>query len=139
MEITVKVRDAMDRDVVFIDSKKTVIDALHEMIRNNVWSIVVKKGGLPEGVVTERDILRKCILKEFAPELMQVEEIMSSPLITIDPEKPIGEAMKLMVEKSIRRVYAIENGKILGRVTQTRAFRYILDALMTLWSIPYQL
>ena len=139
MEITVKVRDAMDRDVVFIDSKKTVMDALHEMVLNNVWSIVVKKEGLPEGVVTERDILRKCILKEFTPELMQAEEIMSSPLITIDPEEPIGEAMKLMVEKSIRRVYVIENGKILGRVTQTRAFRYILDALMTLWSIPYQL
>jgi CBS domain-containing protein len=139
MKITVRARDAMDRDVVFIDSEKTVMGTLEKMLQNNVWSIVVKKEGLPEGVVTERDILRRCIIEGFSPDRLSVEEIMSSPLITINPEEPIGEVMKLMVEKAIRRVYVIENGKVLGRITQTRAFRYILDALMTLWSIPHQL
>ena len=65
MKMSISVKDAMDTDVVFIDAKKTVMDSLKMMLQNNVWSIVVSKGGLPEGVVTERDILRKCIMKRI--------------------------------------------------------------------------
>ena len=54
MKMSISVKDAMDTDVVFIDAKKTVMDSLKMMFQNNVWSIVVSKGGLPEGVVTER-------------------------------------------------------------------------------------
>jgi len=139
MSITVRVRDAMDTDVVFIDAEKTVMDALNKMLKSRVWSLVVEKRGLPIGVVTERDTIRRCISKGTDPKRRTVEEIMSSPLVTIDPDVPIGEAMKLMVEKDIRRVYVIDDGKIIGRVTQTGAFKHMLDVVRTLSSIPYQL
>ena len=139
MKMSISVKDAMDTDVVFIDAKKTVMDSLKMMLQNNVWSIVVSKGGLPEGVVTERDILRKCIMKGIIPDRLPVEQIMSAPLITIDPDAPVGDAMKLIVNKAIRRVYVVENGRVIGRVTQTKAFGHMLDAIMSLWSVTYQL
>lgn len=139
MSITVRVRDAMDTDVVFIVASKTVMDALNKMLQTHVWSLVVEKRGLPVGVVTERDTIRRCISKGTDPNRHTVEEIMSSPPVTIDPDVPVGDAMKLMVEKAIRRVYVVEDGKIIGRVTQTGAFRHMLDVVRILSSIPYQL
>jgi CBS domain-containing protein len=78
-------------------------------------------------------------MKGFIPDRMQVDQIMSAPLITINPDAPIGDAMKLMANTAIRRVYVVENGKVIGRVTQTNAFGHLLDAITSLWAVSYQL
>ncbi|RLI30574.1 hypothetical protein DRO53_02460 [Candidatus Bathyarchaeota archaeon] len=130
--IVARVRDAMDTNVYFVDASAKVMDALYVMLEKGVWSVVVEKEGLPVGVITERDILRRCIAKRLDPGNVTAEEIMSSPLLTIEPDKPIMEAMKTMTVKGVRRLYVIEEGKIIGRVTQTGIFSYMLGALMTL-------
>ena len=139
MGITLKVKDLMEKNVVTVDSGTTVADAIKEMLRANVWSLVVVKRGLPEGVVTERDLIRRCIAKGLVPDRLPVEKIMSSPLITIDPEASIREAMSLMVEKDIRRLFVVENGKIVGRVTQGHLFESTLDVMSSLSSISGEL
>ena len=132
MPITVKVRDAMDTKVVLVDGDKSCMDALREMLRNKVWSVVIAKEGLPVGVLTERDILRRVIAKNLDVEKVKVEEVMSSPLITIGPEEPIGKAMETMALNDIRRVFVVKEGKIIGRVTQTGVFRFLLNVLLSL-------
>jgi len=139
MPIKLKVRDVLDKNVYFIDSDKTVMDAVRMMVEKNVWSLVVVEKGLPMGVVTERDIFRRCLGKGLNPETMKVNSIMSSPLITIDPEAPVGEAMRLLVEKEVRRIYVVEEGKIVGRVTQTGLFQNLLNVMLAIQSISYQL
>ena len=139
MKVTVRVRDVMDEDVVFLEANETVMKAVQTMLEHGVWSLVITREGLPVGVVTERDIIRRCISKGHDPERLKVGDIMSSPLITIEPDAPIGEAMRLMTLKNIRRLYVVEGGKIIGRITQTGAFRYLLDVLMALSQLSHQI
>lgn len=139
MPLTIRVKDVMDTDVYFIDAKQKVSEAISLMLEKGVWSLIVQRSGLPVGVVTERDIIRRCISKDRNPKMVAVEEIMSAPLVTIGPNEPIGEAMKLMAERKIRRVYVVEEGKIIGRVTQTRAFEHMLNIMVTLATLPYQM
>jgi CBS domain-containing protein len=139
MPITLRARDLMDANVVFSDASTTVIDAVKKMVELNVWSLVVQKQGLPVGVVTDRDILRRCVARGLRMESAKLEEIMTAPLISIAPDAHIGEVMEKMVEKAIRRVYVIENGKVVGRITQTMLFEDSLNVMESLSSVRYHL
>ncbi|MDG6898289.1 MAG: CBS domain-containing protein [Nitrososphaerota archaeon] len=139
MKVTVKVKDVMDRNVVSVNSIASVSDAIEKMIKSNVWSLVVQRRGLPEGVVTERDVIRRCIAKGLMPGKTPVAEIESTPLITVSPDATIREAMDLMVSKSIRRLFVVDGGRIIGRVTQTELFENMLGVLESLSSISTQL
>jgi len=139
MPITLKVKDVMDKNVVSVDSNVMVDEAIKRMLQNNVWSLLVDKRGLPDGVVTERDIIRRCIAKGMIPGKTQVGSISSSPLITIGPDASIREAMDLMAGKDIRRLFVVEKGKIIGRVTQTELFQSTLSVMEILSSLSMQL
>lgn len=135
MPLTLKVRDVMEGGVVTLDGDRPAMEAIKKMIENNVWSVVVTVNDIPTGVVTERDILRRIIVKGFDANRVPLKDIMSCPLITIDPDASFGEAWKLMVEKDIRRVYVVEKGKIIGRVTRAGLFQKLLDAVLALTSL----
>ena len=139
MATTLRVRDLMEKNVVTIDSGSSVSNAIKVMLDSNVWSLVVTKRGLPEGVVTERDLIRRCIAKGLVPDRLPVEKIMSSPLITIGPDATIREAMSLMLEKDIRRLFVVEQGKIVGRVTQSHLFESTLEVLSSISSLSGEL
>ena len=135
MPVTLKVKDIMDRKVHSLDAAATVDKAIGDMIQNKVWSLVVEKRGLPEGVVTERDVIRRCFGKGLDPAVTSVGSIASSPLISISPDTTIREAMDIMAAKDIRRLFVVEKGKIIGRVTQTELFQSTLSVMETLSSL----
>lgn len=135
MGIVIRVRDVMDTNVFFIEADRTCMDAVKLMIDKGVWSLVVTERGLPVGVITERDIIRRVVAKGLRAEGVKVGDVMSSPIITIGPDEPIGKAMELMIMRNVRRVFVVEGGKIIGRVTQTGAFRSLFDALVALSEI----
>ncbi|MEM0442814.1 MAG: CBS domain-containing protein [Candidatus Caldarchaeum sp.] len=138
MPVTLRVRDVMDRKVVEVDESDTVLDVVKKMIENDVWSVVITRNKLPVGVVTERDVIRRCIAKGCSLT-MRVGEIMSSPIEVISPDASLGEAMAKMAEKNIRRLFVVEGGKITGRVTQTELFENTLNVMMTLSALRSQL
>ena len=139
MPVTLTVRDVMDKNVFTVEANDPVSKALDTMLKNGVWSVVVTDKGLPVGVITERDILRRCIGKGRDPSTCTCREIMSSPLITIEPNRTLGEAWSLLTETGVRRVYVVEGGKIIGRVTQTGLFNKLLELVLALVSVKYQL
>src|SRR5208337_4737804 len=125
--------------VVTVSSDYTVSQALEQMIKAEVWSLLIERQGLPVGVVTDRDILIRCVARGRSPDKVNVEEIMSSPLITIETNKSAGEALHTMIEKHVRRLYIVDQGKIIGRVTQTGLSRNLLDVMIALSSVRQQL
>ena len=139
MSVSLTARDVMDSKVLMVDAVASVSDAIKLMVSTETWSLIVEKGGLPLGVVTDRDVLRRCLAKGIAPEMMKTEEIMSSPIISVAPDEHLGKIMETMVQKDIRRVFVVENGKIVGRVTQTKMFDDSLDVLESLSSLRNQL
>jgi len=124
--------------VAAVNSDCTISQALDQMIKLKVWSLIVERRGLPVGVVTDHDILTRCVAKGHSPANMSVEEIMSSPLITIEPGVRAGDALYTMVEKNVRRLYIVDEGKIVGRVTEKGLSRNLLDVMIALHSITQQ-
>jgi len=108
---------------LFSDSVLSIAD---KMFTNNIGSIIVMSGGVPGGIVTERDIVR-CIVKEHKdPMKTKAQEIMSTPLVTIEAEKTLKDAIEMMRDKNVRRLAVTKKGRLVGVVSERRA----LDALV---------
>ena len=101
------------RQVLEIDARATVLQAVQEMVGNNVGSLLVTEEGEVTGIVTERDYLRRVTL-EGRTEESSVREIMSSPLVVASIDTTIDECMALMTDRRIRHV---EEGKVVGLVS----------------------
>jgi CBS domain-containing protein len=125
----------MDTNVVYVDEETSVADVVKTMLEQTVWSVLVTRDGMPVGVVTERDVLTKVTGKGFDANFIRAKEIASAPILTVNPDTPIGEALKVMVDNNIRRVFVVDDGKIVGRITQTRSIRNMLNVLLSLASL----
>jgi CBS domain-containing protein len=108
---------------LFSDSVLSIAD---KMFTNNIGSVIVMSGGAPGGIVTERDIVR-CIVKEHKdPMKTKAQEIMSTPLVTIEADKTLKDAIEMMRDKNVRRLAVTKKGRLVGVVSERRA----LDALI---------
>ena len=125
--------------VVAIDSSQTVAVAIDKMVKTDTFSLLVEKKGFPVGVVTDRDILRRCGATGHYPDKVLVEEIMSSPIITIESNIRVGEALKTMVDKKVRRLYVTEGGKIVGRVTHSEVSSTLVEVMMAIGDMVHPL
>jgi len=77
-----------------------------------------KEDEKPVGIITESDILKKVVAKNLLPSNIFVRDIMSTPIIVTDPYISVEDAMKTMVKCNIRRLPVIENGKLIGIITE---------------------
>lgn len=132
MPVQVKVKDAIIREIFSVDSQESARRAAEVMIEHNVGSVLVKKDGEYVGIVTEKDILGKVVLAELNARTTAVEGIMSSPLVTIRSDQTLGEAALLMLQRKIRRLLVVEDGKSVGLITEGDLDRATLDTMMML-------
>ena len=135
MKLSARVKDVMDENVVTVDANTTVSDAIRMMIQKKVWSVIVLERGLPTGVVVDHDVITRCVDKGLDVKRVKVREIMSSPLLLTEAEAPVGEAMMKMVQTGVRRLYIVEKGKVVGRITQKSALENSLNLMLTLSSL----
>ncbi|MCJ7635151.1 CBS domain-containing protein, partial [Candidatus Bathyarchaeota archaeon] len=94
----------MIKEVPTVIDSVTALDAAKVMIDAGRGFIVVLKEGRPAGIVTEHDFVNKIIVGKKNPVKVLAVEIMSSPLITVDPDEDLIKASALMHEKGIRRL-----------------------------------
>ena len=113
-----KVGDAMTRGVICVDVKDTVQEAAEVMKKNDISSVIVTKKGDGVGIVTERDIICKIVAESKNPRDVSVNDIMTSPLITIKPESDIDDAARIMRDKDIRRLVVADGDKIMGVLSE---------------------
>jgi CBS domain-containing protein len=90
------------------------------MILENVGAVVVVEGDKPVGVVTERDLLEKIIGPKREMNLTLASDVMSKPVISIESDRPMREAMELMRKNGIRRVVVTKEGAFFGLLTERR-------------------
>jgi CBS domain-containing protein len=105
------------REVIKIDEDQSVYDAAKMIVDNNRGSVVVTRSGESIGILTERDVMRKVVARALDPKSIKVKDVMTSPLVAIDKDRPLREAIELMNRKKIRRMLVTENGKIIGVFT----------------------
>jgi CBS domain-containing protein len=116
---TLLVKDVMTRDVKVVDPDASVAEVAAAMNRFGVGSIIVVAGGEPVGVVSERDILRRVVEPCLSPEATAARQIMSSPVVSIHESATLGEAVRLMTERQVRKVPVMREGRLVGIVTYT--------------------
>ncbi len=109
------VKDIMTWHVVSIGLDSSVLEAAVLMSDHIIGCLVIVKGDVPVGIVTERDFVRR-VVSEKLPLDTKVSEIMSKPLITVDIEASLREAARLMSNSKIRRLPVLNQGKLVGIV-----------------------
>ena len=115
-----KVIDIMRKDPLDkIDSKLTVTAAAIIMRQRSTSILIVVEGATPVGIVTETDLVRRVIADNLVPAEINVREIMSTPLITIDSKSSVLDAAKKIQKYGIRGLPVIDNDGIIGMFTVT--------------------
>jgi CBS domain-containing protein len=104
-------------DVFAVTPDTTVFDALRLMADKDVGAVVVLSNGQLVGIFTERDYARKVVLVGKASKDLSVAEIMSTDVVTIDPNWTTDRCMALMDERRIRHLPVIDGGKVVGLVS----------------------
>jgi CBS domain-containing protein len=121
--MSLKVRDVMVKNLITVGAETTVKEAAKLMNKHEIGCLVVMKREKPVGIVTERDMLKRVLLKSKDPKKTKVSKIMSKPLVVGEPQTDIRDAVRLMVEGEIKRLPVVEDGHVLGLVTFTDIVR----------------
>ena len=90
------------------------------MVKQNVGAVVVARDYEPLGIITERDILERVILANKGLDEVVAQEIMTAPLLTIDSNRTIEEALEIMHKNQLRRLVVVKGEKLVGIVTERR-------------------
>jgi CBS domain-containing protein len=115
------------REVVTVAPADSVLTAARIMADRNVGTVfVVTADGDPAGVLTDRDIVVRCVAEERDPQTVDVAELMSTPLETVDEDAGIAEALAIMSDRSVRRL-GVTRGQ--GPLVGVVALDDILDVL----------
>ena len=124
------VRDIMTKEIIMIDGSDTALEAAKLLAEKGISSLFVVKDGVPVGIVTERDFIKKICAKDIPIAKVMIFEIMSKILTTADPETPIEVAVQRMVNHKIRRLPIMEGGKIVGIITVTDLAKHLRTTLL---------
>jgi len=112
------VKDVMTKALISVDPLTTLYQISKMMEQGGMGSILVKKDGIPSGIITDRDFAIKIAAHGVSMD-SPVEKIASFPLITINSTDSILDASKIMSDKKIRKLCVIEEGKVVGIITST--------------------
>ena len=112
-----QVKDLMEGSVVSVTPDETATGAARLLARHNVGSLPVcgADGGL-RGVITDRDIVLRCVAVEEDPAKTPVQKIMTRNCATVSPTADAREAARLMAAKQVRRLPVVEEDKVVGMI-----------------------
>lgn len=113
-----QVRDLMNPSVVSITPGESASLAARLLSRHNLGSLPVcgEDGGL-RGIVTDRDIVLRCVAAEEDPAQTPVKDIMSRNCAVVSPDDDAREATRLMAARQVRRLPVLEDGRVVGMVS----------------------
>ena len=123
------IREVLDRKgstVLTINSDASVIDAIGIMSEANIGALVIQDGEKPVGIFTERDYLRKIALKGRSSSETVMQEVMSSPLITVASGEPPRASMETMTECRCRHLVVMDGDVMVGIVSLGDLVKHML-------------
>jgi len=126
---SVLVSSVMTKNVKTVSENQIIRTAAEMMDKAGIGSIViVRNAGIPSGIITERDIVR-IVSSPGASFEQPLSTVMKTPVITGDVMMSLKDALQTMQTRDIRRLPIMENGKMVGIVTDKDIFRAILKSL----------
>lgn len=109
------VRDVMSSPVVTVNENDTVDRAAQLMAEHKIGCVIVTKDSdKPIGIITESDLITRVMAKNLKPNEVKSNEVMSSPLRTIDSEATLMDAARRMSKLNVRRLGVMYKGRLVG-------------------------
>lgn len=117
----IRVRDVMKSEVDIVDGMLTVSEALKVMKNHDTRTLIIDKRHEDDeyGVVMFSDIARKVLARDRSPDRVNLYEIMSKPVLSVDPKMDIRYATRMIARFGLSRIPVVDNGKFVGLISYT--------------------
>lgn len=113
-----KIRDVMNSSVIKIHPEESVAVAARTLQRYNIGALpVCGSDGLLQGMVTDRDLVVRCMAAEGDVQRMTVGQVMTRQVVSATPDMDTGAAAHLMGRAQVRRLPVVQQGKLCGMIT----------------------
>ena len=124
-----QVKKYMTKTVNTLDYTATVMEAANLMAADVDYEgyVIILQKGRPIGMVTERDLVNKVIVGSLDPAATSVSDVMSSPLVTIDPDDDLLKATQVMKEQNVRKLVVVRDEIIYGIITAKKISQNVQD------------
>jgi CBS domain-containing protein len=109
--------DRKGRALYSVKPEDPVLEAIRQMAEHHVGALIVLDGSRLVGIVSERDYARKVILKGRSSADTPVGQIMSTPVLTVNPRSTVQDCMQLMTEHRVRHLPVVEAAQVVGVVS----------------------
>jgi acetoin utilization protein AcuB len=133
-----RIRDVMTKNLITVDSESLVLDAQRIMRENNIRRLPVVDKGKLVGIVTQHDLLQASPSPATSLSIhelnyllakMKVKEVMKKNPITLTPDTPFEEALRIGQDKKIGSFPVMDKGKLVGIITESDTVRFLTRAL----------
>jgi len=127
------VKDIMSANVVTMPPDASVFEVSKSMSEMDISSVIIIDKERPVGIITEADIVRRVIAEEKDTKTTTAAEIMTSPIIHVEPGTGLTDAMRVMAKSNIRRVAVLKNNSLAGIITSRDILRWspeLIDILV---------
>jgi CBS domain-containing protein len=121
----VQVRDFMTFLIVTSEADTPVKEAAKLMAAEDIGSLIVTRGDVLAGMVTRKEIIGARLLSDDAYSSLTVEDVMTSPVITISPDADLGQTIAVMDQAGVRCLPVIEGDAIIGVVSTSDVIRVL--------------
>ena len=105
------VQDIMSRNVISVEATQTVLNAARSMAKFGISGLVVLDEGNLSGILTQRDILMRVVTSGINPESVHVKDVMSKPVIVVNPTMPLEKAVNIMLQEKIKKLPVVETSE----------------------------
>jgi len=125
-----QIRDIMEKNVITIENGKTAQEAAEIIAEKDISFLVVINDGIPQGVLSESDFVRKVAATDKKSSEVKVSDIMSYKFRSVDPTTTIEDAVQKMLNNNIRRLVVLEDGELAGVITQTDLTEFLRSKIL---------
>ncbi len=105
----------------------TAAEAVQEMNRHKVGSVLIMEGDRLLGIFTERDVLSRVVAADLDPKKHTVAEVMTGDVLTISPQAKVEEVMTLFGQRSCRHLPVVDAGRVVGLISIGDISRWVAD------------
>ena len=127
------VKDIMAVNVVTMPPDASILQVSKSMAKMDIGSVIIADKDKPVGIITESDIVRRVIAEEKDTMTTTAADIMSSPIIHVEPGTGLTDAMRVMAKSNIRRIAVLKNNSLAGIITSRDILRWspeLIDILI---------